>query len=285
VSSIVAIAGGHLDVGLGIIIGSNIYNFAIILSLATFVTPRRHGIIFNFKEAQDVRVVGGYALAIMLMTLVVIWMLPGAPLVEWLHVPLVALGLLFSVVLVTLGLFGGLALHALQRDHLERDGRYEADAVRGDITTKKHVARWIGEGLLALAIALGGVVIMVQSGQALTADLHMPEVLAGLLVLAVATSLPNTVVAYGLARTDREVACVEEIFSSNGINAALGIALPLLFWRDVLHDRVLLLLDGPLMVGLTLGALLCVLRMRVSRTIGVVLLLIYAAWVMVHVFV
>jgi cation:H+ antiporter len=285
VSSIVAIAGGHLDVGLGIIIGSNIYNFAIILSLATFVTPRRHGIIFNFKEAQDVRVVGGYALAIMLMTLVVIWMLPGSPLVEWLHVPLVALGLLFSVVLVTLGLFGGLALHALQRDHLERDGRYEADAVRGDITTKKHVARWIGEGLLALAIALGGVVIMVQSGQALTADLHMPEVLAGLLVLAVATSLPNTVVAYGLARTDREVACVEEIFSSNGINAALGIALPLLFWRDVLHDRVLLLLDGPLMVGLTLGALLCVLRMRVSRTIGVVLLLVYATWVMVHVFV
>jgi cation:H+ antiporter len=285
VASIVAIAGGQLDVGLGIIIGSNIYNFAIILSLATFVTPRRHGIIFNFKEAQDVRVVGGYALAIMLMTLLVIWMLPGAPLVEWLHVPLVALGLLFFVVLVTLGLFGGLALHALRRDHLERDGRYEADAVHSDMTTREHVARWIGEGLLALAIALGGVVVMVQSGQALTADLHMPEVLAGLLVLAVATSLPNTVVAYGLARTDREVACVEEIFSSNGINAALGIALPLLFWRDVLHDRVLLLLDGPLMVGLTLGALLCVLRRRVSRTIGVVLLLVYAVWVMVHVFV
>src|SRR5437773_10128831 len=71
VASIVAIAGGHLDVGLGIIIGSNIYNSAIILSLATFVTPGRHGIIFNFKEAQDVRVVGGYALSILLMTLLV----------------------------------------------------------------------------------------------------------------------------------------------------------------------------------------------------------------------
>jgi len=45
------------------------------------------------------------------------------------------------------------------------------------------------------------------------------------------------------------------------------------------------LLDGPLMVALTLGALLCVLRRRVSRTTGVVLLLVYAAWVVVHVLV
>ena len=133
-----------------------------------------------------------------------------------------------------------------------------------------------------MIIALGGVVVMVQSGQALTIDLHIPDVLAGLLVLAVATSLPNTVVAYRLARTDREVACVEEIFSSNSINATLGVVLPLLFWHDMVHDRILLLLDGPLMIALTLGALLCVLRRRVLRATGVVLLLVYAAWVLVH---
>ena len=126
---------------------------------------------------------------------------------------------------------------------------------------------------------------MVQSGQGLTTALHMPEVLAGLLVLAVATSLPNTVVAFGLARTDREMACVEEIFSSNSINAALGIALPLLFWRDLLHDRVLLFLDGPLMAALTLTALFCVFRRRISRVTAVLLLLVYVAWVVVHVFV
>ena len=147
------------------------------------------------------------------------------------------------------------------------------------------VRRWIGEGVLALVIALGGVVVMVQSGQALTTALHMPDVLAGLLVLAVATSLPNTVVAFGLARTDREVACVEEIFSSNSINAALGIALPLLFWRDMLHDHILLFLDGPLMVALTLVALLCVLRRRVSRITAVLLFLVYVGWVVAHVFV
>ncbi len=113
----------------------------------------------------------------------------------------------------------------------------------------------------------------------------MPQVLAGLLVLAVATSLPNTIVAFILARTDREASCVEEIFSSNSINATLGIALPVLFWHSVVHDQLLLWLDAPLMVVLTLAGLLCVLRRRVDRIVGALLLLSYVAWVIVHVLV
>ncbi len=291
VASIVAIAGGNLEIGLGIIIGSNIYNVAIILGIATYATPKRHGILLTFKEGQDARAVAGFSLSIVALTLVAIWLLQGSPLVDWLHVPPVDMALLFVVVLITLGMFGALAFHALQREHPQKSG-LDAAAVDkpGDNNSERAspvlpVQRWIGEGVLALVIALGGVVVMVQSGQELAIQLHMPEVIAGLLVLAVATSLPNTVVAYGLARADREVACVEEIFSSNSINAALGIALPLLFWRDLIHDRILLVLDGPLMVMLTLGALLCVFRRRVSRVTAVLLLLVYVGWVAVHVFV
>ena len=124
---------------------------------------------------------------------------------------------------------------------------------------------------------------MVQSGQTLTNLLHMPPVLAGLLVLAVATSLPNLVVAFLLARANQESACVEEVFSSNSINATLGIALPLLFWHATLSNSLLLLLDTPLMVALTLAALLCIRWQRISRFTGMLLLLTYGIWVMVHV--
>jgi cation:H+ antiporter len=110
----------------------------------------------------------------------------------------------------------------------------------------------------------------------------MPAVLAGLLVLAVATSLPNTVVAVSLVRTGRSAACVEEIFSSNSINAALGIALPLLLWRDLLQDHLLLLLDGPFLVLLTVGAIVFVHHGRISRVVGLLLLLSYALWVGIH---
>src|SRR6266566_4976692 len=105
VASIVAIAGGHLDVGLGIIIGSNIYNVAIILSIATFATPKRHGILLTFQEAQDVRLVAAFSLSVMVSTLLTIWLLPGSPLVDRLSMPLLAMALLFIIALLTLGLF------------------------------------------------------------------------------------------------------------------------------------------------------------------------------------
>ena len=56
-----------------------------------------------------------------------------------------------------------------------------------------------GEVVLALVIALIGVLVMVQSGQAVSIDIHLPQALTGLVILAVATSLPNTVVAVSLA--------------------------------------------------------------------------------------
>ena len=118
-ASIVAIAGGHVDIGLGIILGSNIYNIAIILSIASFVTPRQHGIVFTFREAQDARVVAGYSLAVMVTTVVTIWLLPGTPLVSWLPAPLQSQGLLLFFVLITLLMFGGLVWHALGREHIE----------------------------------------------------------------------------------------------------------------------------------------------------------------------
>lgn len=136
--------------------------------------------------------------------------------------------------------------------------------------------------MLSLLIALLGVVAMMQSGEALSTDSHLPQALTGLVILAVATSLPNTVVAVSLARTGEAAASVEEVFSSNSVIIVLGIALPQLFWQGVLSDRSLLFLDLPLAVVLTLGMLSGMFRQRMSHTFGVVLLCVYAAWVIVH---
>jgi cation:H+ antiporter len=283
-ASTLAIAGGHLDVGLGIIIGSNVYNIAIILSLAIFATPKKHGIVLTLKQAQDARSVARYTLAIILTISLAMWLLPGTPLTAALLPPLPAAALLMATALLALAIFAALALHALRRVHDPHStiptGPTGNEKQAGNAP---RLSLMIVEALVALMIALAGVFVMVQSGQDLTRELGIPAVLAGLLVLAVATSLPNTVVAFSLARTDRETACVEEIFSSNSINAALGIALPLLFWHFVLRDRLLLFLDAPLMVLLTLGALAGVLRRRLGRAVGLLLLLVYAAWIAAHV--
>jgi cation:H+ antiporter len=312
-ASIDAIASGRLLVGLGIIIGSNIFNVAIILAVSTFGTSSRRGSVLTAHAAKDVRTVAIFSLFCLLATLLEIWFLPGTPLGAslHLHVPVGATILLFAVTLLVLGIFCGQAIHILKRVHLPHhlapDGAEQSklnsstqtsagEAVIEDEDivapkTSSSATKWTSyslsrlmmEALAALTIALIGVVAMVQSGQTLTHDLHIPPAIAGLLVLAVATSLPNTVVAFSLARDNRATACVEEIFSSNSINAALGIALPLLFWQGTNYDPLLFLLDAPLMVIVTAIAFCLVLRQRVSRLSAALLLLTYAVWVIVHI--
>jgi len=282
VASIVAIAYGQQDVGLGIIIGSNIYNLAIILGISALAAPGSHGIHLQLKEKHDVLIIAYYAFAITLTTLVAIWLLPRTSFVVPLSAQLLTLIPLILALILTVAIFGSLVLHIVRRPHPPHVVSIPKQEESKPGTSSVSLKRLIAEVLCALVIALGGVIIMVQSGEQLTADLHMPAVLAGLLVLAVATSLPNTVVAVILVRTGRMAACVEEIFSSNSINAALGIALPLLLWRTLLQDHLLLVLDGPFILVLTFGMIVCIRMRRLNRIIGLLLLLSYAVWVGLH---
>lgn len=139
--------------------------------------------------------------------------------------------------------------------------------------------RVLGEIIVALFLALGGVIVIVHTGQTVASDIHLPSAILSLIILAVATSLPNTVVAFTLARTSRASASVEEVFSSNSVNAALGIALPLVFWSGMQRDHFLVVLDGPLMLVLSALALLCVLKQRVSCSMGFLFILVYIGWI------
>ncbi len=282
VASIVAIANGQQDVGLGIIIGSNIYNLAIILGLSAMAAPGSHGIHLRLKEKHDVLVITYYTFAITLTTLLAILLLPHTPIVVPLYTQFLTFIALFLALILTIAIFSSFVLHIVRRPHPPHTVSItEQKEPKAEITPVS-LRRLIAEILCALVIALAGVIVMVQSGEQLTADVHMPAVLAGLLVLAVATSLPNTVVAVILVRTGRMAACVEEIFSSNSINAALGIALPLLLWRTLLQDHLLLALDGPFILVLTLGMIVCIRMSRLKRVTGLLLLLSYAMWVGLH---
>lgn len=281
VSSIIAILGGHEDVGIGIIIGSNIYNIAIILGLCTWLTPERAGMTLDAQEKRDVGVIARYALVITFLLFPIIFWLPGEPLVTTLLASSFSSILLPLTGLLVLGIFGALLVHILRRSHGSEGTTLHHHEHPGQ-KSPLSLLRLGGEIIFTLAIALGGVLVMVQSGQTLTADLHLPSVLAGLLVLAVATSLPNTVVAVSLVRTGEAAACVEEVCSSGSINIALGIVLPLLFWQGLLRDRFLLILDVPLAFALVASVLFGIWRGRLSRNFGSLLLVTYVVWVVVR---
>ena len=284
-ASIVAIAHGQMAEGLGVIIGSNVYNIAIILSVSTFAHSMQHSIRLGKRQAADALIVGIYTLAISCTTLASVALLTVFPAQRnaiSLFSPLRIVLIVVSI--VALAFFGRLGYHALHRPaHVV----HEPSAPSAEIIKERQRAeissvRAFGGAILALLTALGSVVVMVNAGQNFAADVHMPPAILGLLVLAIATSLPNTVVAFILARTGRETACVEEIFSSNSINATLGIALPLLIWQSTLHDKLLLALDVPLMIALTLVMLGCVLRRRVMHMTAMLLFGVYVGWIVTH---
>ncbi|HCI80293.1 MAG TPA: hypothetical protein DHW02_11455 [Ktedonobacter sp.] len=286
-ASIVAIAHGQMAEGLGIIIGSNIYNIAIILSVSTFAHSFHHSIRLGKRQAADALIVGIYTLAISCATLgsvALLTVFPAHTFAISLYSPISIVLIVVSI--VALAFFGRLCYHALNRPaHIV----HEPSAPSGEIIKERRRAeissvRAFGGAILALLTALGSVVVMVNAGQTFATDIHMPPAILGLLVLAVATSLPNTVVAFILARTGRETACVEEVLSSNSINAALGIALPLIVWHSMIHDTLLLALDVPLMIALTLVMLGCVLRQRVRHVTAVLLFCVYVAWIVTHLY-
>ncbi len=285
VASIAAIISGQMVVGIGIIIGSNIYNIAVVLGISTFASRDRRGIVFLHTEAQDARLIGVFTLAMLFTTAVAVgnrfWQgaLPaGNPTFPVVHIALIGLSLL------TLGLFSLLCYHALQRKHHpgHRSQSEQEKTMRNRSNSIWFKVRLLGEMTLALALALGSVVLMVQTAQSIAARTALSPAILSLLILAVATSLPNTVVAFILARTGRASASVEEVFSSNSVNVALGIALPLLLWFNNQSDGLLALLDGPLMVALTGIILLCVSRRHISHMTGILLILVYIGWVILH---
>lgn len=297
-ASLVAFAEGQAGVGISIIIGSNIWNLGIILGISTFAPPTGHGLPLR-KEGRDIRLVALYTIAIALLTLLALTLfeagLPGGGS----HLSFAATLAITATNLLTLTLFGVLVAHALHRfPHASEEVSTEeaannAEKAFASMETAVPVApnmavfgetpRSIVTAVFALLIALGGVIIMVQAGQAFAQDVHLSPVLLGLVVLAAATSLPNTVVAVSMARSNRVAACVEEVLTSNNINIVLGSSLPLLLWHMVLLDHLLVMLDTPLMVTLTLIVLACLPRGRISRLVGLLLVAVYASWVVVHV--
>lgn len=270
VAALTASAGRQPLVGQQIIIGSNVYNLAIILGIAVFAVPGARGIVLRKADAEDVVTVLHLALAMAATTMLTFLLLESTQTLAPAAVGVV-------VILLTLGLFLRLAMHAFQRVPAVHDRPKETR-----VTRIRSPARAAVLALVALAVAMGSVVIMVQAGQRFGAAAHLPSALLSLVVLAVATSLPNTVVGYQLARAARVTASLEELLSSNCVNLALGSALPLLIWRPRLHDPWLLVLDTPLMLVLTLALLLAVRAGRIPRVMGVGLMGVYLAWVGIH---
>jgi len=200
-TAIAALATGAKGVGLGVVIGSNVFNLGAMIGLSAIVA----GGVALRREALALE--GGIALGV-----------TGA-------VCLLGFGLVPAWAALTLAL-------ALLVPYVVVIARAEPDAaVLGEPHRRDPPhGRALVEPLLTIPPALAAIVLgsigMVHASLHLADRAGIPKPLVGTLLLAVLTSLPNAYTGLRLGRAHRGSALVSETMNSNTINLVGGIVVP-----------------------------------------------------------
>ncbi|HYX77176.1 MAG TPA: hypothetical protein VE757_08375 [Gaiellaceae bacterium] len=213
-SAIAALVKGEHGTGVGVVIGSNVFNLAGMIGGSALLA----GLVHVRRESLAVEGMVGLAVLLATSALVVGWLPPAAA------VAIIAVVLIPYVVVLALGPHGVERLPFRRRAFLHRmfggeHGRAPQEHISGR------------QALLlvpALALIVAGSALMVEAAVRLGDRWSVPEYLIGVLVLAVLTSLPNAYTGIRLGLQGRGSALLSETLNSNTINLVAGIAIPAL---------------------------------------------------------
>src|SRR5215472_19056212 len=208
-------------VGVGVVLGSNVFNLAALLGLGAVVAG---------QIALHRRVVALEGAVGLWMAAVSICALAGL------------IGPQAGLVLVLLVLLPYAWLSALRAPHRTRVRipppvrRWLAEALREEeqeegpalhpAPGRPSDALSALTGVVALVTVVIASVAMERAATSLGTRLAVPGIVTGGIVLAAITSLPNAVTAVYLARRGRGAATLSEAMNSNSLNVAFGLFLP-----------------------------------------------------------
>ncbi|HEX3629509.1 MAG TPA: hypothetical protein VHW91_03490 [Candidatus Dormibacteraeota bacterium] len=223
-SAITAVLSGAKDVGLGVILGSNLFNLAALLGLSTVIAGR-----LRFRRVL-LWLDGSVALW---ATLVVGSMfLLGLP-------PAVALALIAAVFAVYVFLLVAEPRRIEQLPfgrHVRRrlaaaTRMVHRDLERGEPPERDDHAAWTPVWWVppSIAVIVVGSYAMVNGALVLGDRWHVPRTILGAVGLAVITSLPNAYAAARLALLNNGTAVVSLAFNSNTLNLLAGVSIPAVF--------------------------------------------------------
>jgi cation:H+ antiporter len=267
-SAIVALGKGSTDVGLGVIMGSNIFNLAGLLGLAAVVAGRIRTGAYRLTLDGSVNV---------LLTVVVLAAIVFRPLT----LPLLSVGILvLALYVVALGAGRSRVMHLFHREPGPETPGDEPDAIEPiEPGSETRIVVLIALSVIAI---IAGSIALVQASLTLGPALGVPSGIVGTFVLAVATSLPNVWATVSLARKGHAAAAIASTFNSNSINLGLGACVPSLF--VALHvTHATRMLDAPWLLLMTIVSLsLVATRLTLTRTEGATLIGMYVVFVVLR---
>jgi cation:H+ antiporter len=258
-SGLTAMVRGERGVGVGVLLGSNVFNIAAMVGVSALLAGRVR------LDRGALLVEGAFALFATAVTAGVLFgWLPA-----WAAVALLAAGTAPYLVLLARGTFHG-------------PSPPRAPAPGDHVRAAQVIGLFVRE-LPALAVIVIGSVGMVYTAVLLAGRYGVPRPLVGLLILATMTSLPNASTAIRLGLAGRGEALVSETLNSNTINLAFGIVVPALFVTAA-RAPAGFELDFVWMLAVTLAMLVLVGRRGgAGRLAGAAVVASYIAYVVVRI--
>ncbi|MHB8440079.1 MAG: hypothetical protein ACYDD4_13100 [Acidimicrobiales bacterium] len=216
-SASTALARHEHQIGVGVVLGSNVFNVAALLGVGALVSRRlvlhRRVVLLAGTTALWMAIVG--------VAVATHWVAPAVGLVmgAGVFVPYAALCAQWralghlSVGRRVLGWIAG----AMAEEELELAGALDTRAASGSD---------VAMAVVAVGIVVASSAVMERAAVTFGTYAHWPSIVIGAVVLAAITSLPNAVAALHLARRARAAALLSEAVNSNNLNILLGLLVP-----------------------------------------------------------
>jgi len=268
-SALIATLSGSADIGVGCVIGSNIWNIAGILGIsATFA-----GVI----RADPKGLSRDGAVTLITALILVVFMFLGD------------IGKLAAVIFIVVYAFYLRALIKSQKEENTKNSQIEAQSLNEvketsfiskikKIQPKKLI--WTIIGLIGLIV---GCRLLVYSGVEIGRTLGIPEMIMGLFTLAIGTSIPEFVVTFSSAMKGLHDLSIGTVLGSNTFNIMIGIGIPALI-MNVPVEPLSLTFDAPVMIFVTILVLLLIKRgMKLTRIDGLILMSTYITYAVLRI--
>ena len=255
---------GSLELGVGAIVGSAIFNILVIPGVAGVATdkPVEASRTLVYKEAQFYML----AVSVLLITFalgVIYYPVAGERLQGEVTRPLALIPLLLY----------GLYIFIQVQDTSD----YEADNDTDGIDVRRQWA-YLLAGLLVILVAVEQLVHQVE---AIGVDLGISQFLLGVTIVAGATSLPDTLVSVRAARDDRGVASLANVLGSNTFDLLVAIPVGIMLVGSTAIDFEMAV---PLFGALTAATILLFTVLRTDMTLtqaeSYTLMLAYVAFIL-----
>ncbi|MGB5267934.1 MAG: calcium/sodium antiporter [Polyangiales bacterium] len=258
VSGMAAMAGSR-EMGVGNAVGSNITNVTLVLGAAALVQPLSIHSRLLIRE-----------IPILFLTMAVAW----AFLWDGELSRVEGLLLLFGMFL----LVAWIGTQGRKEDPGYSDPPADAFA-HDDIPSSLPTAKAIVLFSVGLILLLAGSRVLVWGAIGIARDLGVSELVVGLTLVALGTSLPELAASVAAARRGEQDIAVGNVVGSNMFNLLGVLALPGIIAPGEV-DRSIIVRDFPIMVGVTLLLVLMAMNERnhIGRKRGITLIFVFVAY-------